>query len=349
MTETKAFQLDLEISDLKLKIQYLIIYSKLRLQSYDEISNQEVIIKNQEKIISESSDRKILTGFFKSSSGSEKIYYKRSVPVSKLIDNASVPHLVFVHDLGDYHGRYIEVGNQLIAKLGKKIIISWIDMKGHGLSSGTRAHTQSIPCLLADLKYFLGLEISEFYPRNILVGQGMGALIGMRYFQDDVSTNQKLDGLILSNLPVKLNVDFPEWILTILKKFKNTFSHIRIPLKLDGYQLAHDSNLAKAYNSDPLINQNIPISTIREVLANTLKVRTACYFINIPTLVLVGQKGKLINIESTRLFYKGMPKDKSTYRSYPNSGHDLFNDLDRELIYNDLYNWINVHYLESKG
>jgi lysophospholipase len=257
--------------------------------------------------------------------------------------------LFFVHDLGDYHGRYLDIGNQLIEKLGDNVLISWIDMKGHGLSSGTRAHTQSIQDLLQDLKHFLSLDIGEYKPKHVLVGQGMGALIGMRYFQEDVAVSQKLAGLVLSNLPVKLNVDFPEWILTILKKFKNSFSHIRIPLKLDGYQLTHDSELAKSYNSDPLINQNIPISTIREVLANTLKIRTACYFINIPTLVLVGLKGKLINIESTRLFYKGMPKDICRYHSYENSGHDLFNDLDRELIYNDLYNWINTHYPQSKG
>jgi lysophospholipase len=279
--------------------------------------------------------------------GLEKIYYKRSIPNSKNISEKKVklPHLIFVHDLGDYHGRYLEIGNKLIEKLGEKILISWIDMKGHGLSSGTRAHIYSFDDLLADLKHFISLEVMGFDLQNILVGQGMGALLGMRYFQQDVADFHKIHGLVLSNLPVKLNIDFPEWILKILKKFKNSFSHIRIPLKLDGFQLTHDIELAKSYNSDPLINQNIPVSTIREVLSNSLKIRTSCYFINIPTLVLVGEKGKLINVDSTRLFFKGMPKGLSSFFSYPNSGHDLFNDLDRDIIYNDLYNWINTYYL----
>ena len=306
-----------------------------------------MIIKN-EKMISETSSRSLLTGFFKSFSGLEKIYYKRSQPKNKTkskTNNKKTPHLVFIHDLGDYHGRYIEVGEKIIEKCGGDILISWIDMKGHGLSSGTRAHIPSFSDLLEDLNIFLNIKIEEFHVSTILVGQGMGALLGVRYFQEDFKNHKNLDGLVLSNLPVKLNVDFPEWILTILKKFKNSFSHIRVPLRLDGYQLTHDIDLAKAYNSDPLINQNIPISTIREVLANSLKIRTSCYFVNIPILFLVGEKGKLINIESTRLYYKGTPKELSSYHSYSHSGHDLFNDLDRDIIYNDLYNWINNHYM----
>lgn len=306
--------------------------------------------KNQkEKIISQTDERKLITGFFNSSKGVEKIYYKRSIPLKKNKELARFPHLIFLHDIGDYHGRYMEVGEKLIELLGNSVVISWLDIKGHGLSSGTRVHIEDFEELIQDFDTFLNLEIEDFELMNILVGQGLGALIGVRYFQEDFHSHIDLEGMILASLPVKLNLELPDWIINFLKGIKSNISHVRLPLKLDGFQLTHDIELAKKYNTDPLIHQNIPVSTIREIMNASSHIRTAGYFINIPTLFLVGEKDKLINTEKVRLFYKGAPKNLCQFRKYPNSGHDIFNDLDRDKIYLDLYNWIKAYFLEPEG
>ena len=313
-----------------------------------QINDQQKNEANKETIISQKNNRKVVTGFLSSSKGIEKIYYKRSLPIRKNPILLRVPHLIFLHDIGDYHGRYLAMGEKLIERFGDQIIISWLDVKGHGLSSGTRAHIDDFEELINDFNNFLNLEISDFEPMNILIGQGLGALIGMRFFQEDFHSHIDLEGMILSGLPVKLNLELPDWVIKILKSIKSSISHIRIPLKLDGFQLTHDIKLAKSYNSDPLIHQNIPISTIREVMNASSQIRTAGYFINIPTLFLVGEKDKLINTETVRLFYKGAPKEICDYKTYSNSGHDLFNDLDRDKICDDLYTWIMRHFINKK-
>ncbi len=300
------------------------------------MSNNE----DHEKMILETKDRKLIIGFFKSSVGLEKIYYKRSIPHQEL--NERIPHLVFVHDFCDYHNRYLDIANKLMSQMGNNLIVSWIDMKGHGLSSGRRAHIDSFDEYVCDMKFFLDLSLPGLKLDNIIVGQGLGALIGIKLFQEDCYNKGTLSGMIFSNLPTHINLNFPEWSMKILKRFKSSLGKIRMPLPLLGAEFGHERGL----DSDPLINKNLPISTIKEILKASLSIRSACYFINLPTLFLIGEQGKLVNVESLKLLCKGAPKALCESQVYQNSGHDLFNDLDRDIVQIDIYNWIKTNFLK---
>ena len=170
--------------------------------------------------------------------------------------------------------------------------------------------------------------------KNILIGQGLGSLVAARFYQEYLKTEWCLHGMILSSLPLRPNLEFPEWILSSVNSIKGPLARIRLPIKWT------DSKL-----KDPLTVKNIPISTIREILKTASNIKSSCYFINIPTLFLVGERSKSANNQAIKLFSKGIPKKFTEFKCYKNSGHDLFNDLDRDKIYRDLYNWINNYFL----
>ena len=153
----------------------------------------------KENFLGIQNQRKIYTGYFKSSRGNERIYYKRSFPQTDLLDK--IIHLFILHDAGDYHGRYKFLPEFLSHKMGERIVFTFIDLKGHGLSSGTRGHLDDFDEYCEDLEYLMNMTPRlESRISNIILGNGMGSLLALRYFQEYAhKVSSELSGLILSN------------------------------------------------------------------------------------------------------------------------------------------------------
>lgn len=310
--------------------------------------DQDVFDHSKESFLGIQNKRKIYTGFFPSSRGSEKIYYKRSFPETDLPDK--IIHLLILHDAGDYHGRYEFLPEFLSQKMGEEIVITWMDLKGHGLSSGTRGHLDDFDEYCEDLGHLMDvIPHPDSHISNIILGNGMGSLLALRYFQEYAhKVRSELSGLILSNPLIKLQIDIPKWGGFLMKGWQKTFTHVRFPYRFNGHDLCYDTERAKHYNSDPLVNHQVSMGIIREIFNVSRDIRTASYFLDIPTMFLVGERNHLIDLESVRLFYKGAPRKLSSFHSYQRSGHDLFNDLERDKVHQDIYNWLKKYYLNDE-
>ena len=172
---------------------------------------QNVFDHLKENFLGIQNQRKIYTGYFKSSRGNERIYYKRSFPQTDLPDN--IIHLFILHDAGDYHDRYKFLPEFLSCKMGERIVFTFIDLKGHGLSSGTRGHLDDFDEYCEDLEYLMNMTLRlDSRISNIILGNGMGSLLALRYFQEYAhKVSSELSGLILSNPLIKLQIDIPKW------------------------------------------------------------------------------------------------------------------------------------------
>ncbi|MCO4792137.1 MAG: alpha/beta fold hydrolase [Bacteriovoracaceae bacterium] len=308
----------------------------------------EIFDHSEEKYLGIKNNRKIYTGFFPASRGNEKIYYKRSFPESELPKH--FVHLIIIHDAGDYHGRYQFLADYMFRKMNDEIVVTWLDLKGHGLSSGTRGHLDDFDEYCEDLGTLMDkIPHPDSKISNILVGNGMGALLALRYFQEYAhKIKTELSGLIISNPLIKLQIDIPKWGGFLMKGWQKTFTHVRFPYRFNGYDLCKDSVMAKAYNSDPMINHQVSMGIIREIFNVSREIRTASYFLNIPTLFQVGEQNHLIDQNTVKLFYKGAPRSLSCFHSYERSGHDLYNDLDRDKAFLDIYNWLREHFYKNE-
>lgn len=295
---------------------------------------------DKEVLIDEDDKSKIFTGFFPSTCGEEKIYFKRKVP--KYIDESAI-NIVIVHDAGEYHGRHFHLSNYLTKKSDSKFITTWIDLKGHGLSSGTRGHISNLSEYSNDLAFYFknNNSIYDKY-RTCLIGHGLGALVALDFFRDheEVAKN-KITCCILSNPYIKFKVETPVSIDLLLTKWSNLFSKVRLPIHLNGFNVTSDIEEAENYNCDPLINKFITLSLFREIQKVSKEVRKLSYYLEHSCLFLLGGKDPFSSAEKTKLFIKGMPKNKGEYLFYENMGHDLFNEIGRDRMFNDIYNWLN--------
>ena len=152
-----------------------------------------------EKIVNKLNDKVVLDGYFKSSDGLETIFFKRLKYKKEDTKDDLNLNFIFIHDLLEYHGRYLDIANRLLQSFKNRSSVSLIDLRGHGLSTGTRHYVEDFENFSKDLILFLRyLKIVNEGEKNkfIIVGQGMGALVCLDAY---LKSRDQIDGLIISN------------------------------------------------------------------------------------------------------------------------------------------------------
>ena len=298
---------------------------------------------------SQSSRSFIASHFHSSSNETESIYYKYSFHQKK---KAKVC-MVILHDLYDYHERYLFI-DELIAnnQISEDVGIVWIDLKGFGLSSGARGYIDDFDEFTADIHSLIG-EIEQLNDifrddcKIIFFGQGLGALVALRYHQcfRDIDSN-RLNGLVLVNPIIKLNEGPTHWSEFLFEKIKTPLHHFKWTTSIDLTQISSLKEEVNKMQSDVLVSNLITYKLYDEVVRIGKEVREDAYFLDIPTLCLLSQQDNLIKRNASTLFFKGALKSVTSIKIYPNSSHDLVHDRDVLPAIHEVFDWLKVNYLK---
>jgi len=273
----------------------------------------------------------------KSHSKGESLYVKEWKSAKKRV----LHHFIILHDICDHHGRYEPLAQYLWEKFEEQIDITFIDLKGHGLSSGTRSYVKNFDEYIEDLHLILK-DDESFETKKVLIGQGLGGLIALSYVQKyEQIAREHISSIVLSNPLLYLNIEVHELYESILKKINKYAGKVRFPYKIKGSDLSTDRVRIESYNSDPLINHYMSISLVEEIVKKSKQLLDYSYFLDMPLLMLLSKQDFLVNWSKSSLFMKGMPKSLASERVYPHSAHDLFNEKNRDKVFNDIYNWIS--------
>lgn len=272
----------------------------------------------------------------KSNSGNETLYIREWKTKKKRV----LHHFIILHDICDHHGRYELLAKELWQKFNEEINITFIDMKGHGLSSGTRSYISNFDEYIEDLHIILN-DDESIETKKVLIGQGLGGLIALSYIQKyENVAKERISSVVLSNPLLYLKIDVHILYEKVFKRINKYAGKIRFPYHIKGSDLTHDRVRIESYNSDPLINHYMSISLIEEIVRKSNQLLDYSYFLDMPLLMLLSKDDFLVDWSKCSLFMKGMPKELASQCLYPHSGHDLFNEKNRDKVFNDIYNWI---------
>ena len=141
--------------------------------------------------------------------------------------------VVFFHNLGEYHDRYKDFAKFLYSK---KVGSIFIDMRGHGLSSGTRGHASSCHEILEDYETFFEHNVDLLESKDVfLCGHGLGALLCMsldNYYN-------KLSGMILVNPLVQYSESMDTGVHKYFGK-QSLFEKLKITIPMNSISKHHD-------------------------------------------------------------------------------------------------------------
>ncbi|MEC7277320.1 MAG: alpha/beta fold hydrolase [Bdellovibrionota bacterium] len=257
-------------------------------------------------------------------------------------DEEATWRLFFFHDIGEHSNRYENVFIELLESfraLGAPAFeIVTFDFKGHGKSSGTRGHIDSVDDLCLDSLIFLNEEGKKELP-TVIMGLGLGAIVSLKIYHHYFSKLQSdLSGLILINPALKLHWKIPSLFEGVARGGSLLMSKLRLPFHLAGELFAGDTLIAEEFDSDPLVNHSISLGSLFELQHNASLMRTSAYYLDIPVFMGISEKGKLYSSRIAELFAKGIVNCK--VESFTQADHDLFHHFDCENLFNSVYNWL---------
>lgn len=283
---------------------------------------------------------------FPSHDGSSEIYVDvlRNYESSEELDHS----LILIHDVTDSHQRVLPFARKLLSHIsGLKLIL--IDLRGHGLSTGTRAHVDNFEDYGLDfVRVYSELKASGILAKDerpICFGQGLGAVVLLQLYQIyEFPILRQLKALVLFNPILRFRGEFisrlPNWSSRVIKKGGESIKRLHLPIRFEGHSLTSLKDRASDYDSHPLVSHTITLSLFAEIIEACARLKSSCYFIDVPCFFVTSGRDYYADHKVTDIFMKGIPKELVTHISYANLLHDLYNEDLPDNFWDSLNSWM---------
>jgi acylglycerol lipase len=243
--------------------------------------------------------------------------------------------LICVHGVNEYSGRYLE----FFEKFKDDFSIYIMDNRGHGESEGYRAHVDSFSNFVQDLETFVAL-VSQSNPNKkiFILGHSLGGQIVTNYLI--AHPKNAFSGFILSSPNLKLTIKIT-WLKEFLaRNLAKHFPKFRLPNELKPEWLSHDLNVVEQFVSDPLVSHSITAKLGVEIVDNLAILPSQYKKIQLPALLLHAGADKITHPDGTKDLYEKIKSKDKTLKIYPGFYHEIFNEIDRDIVFSDLQNWL---------
>lgn len=233
--------------------------------------------------------------------------------------------IIFTHGLAEYSKSYIEIAEFFQSK-GYNVIT--YDLRGHGKSYGKRGYVDSYKDYVSDLNELV-IYAKKKSKKVYLVGHSMGGIITNIY----AATYNNVDGIIISSSPTNYlnsikSIRFVPKVLINNKKLKTNFD--------DSKLVANNTYIKDEFDLDYVY---LKIAT--EVLIKGIKrLKKSYYKYTLPALFLYSQKDLLVDYSNGQYIMDHIASKDKQLNVYSNSNHNIFNDIEKHQIYNDMLKWL---------
>ncbi len=274
------------------------------------------------------------------------IFYKHYLPANSTVLPKKLIHIIFQHGMIEYHKRHEDLFDALRLKYGKKLIISTMDLLGHGLSGGHRAYVDSFDTYQQDMKNFINICYERFYKdhsiKTHIISHSLGGLVSLKTVtNEEIQLPMKISSIVFVNPCISPKIELPKFAVRVVENFPETVNRVRVPLIYDAYDLSQDKEKAIAFMHDHLISKSITIKLGIETLHAVKHINSLSYFFDIPCFFILSGDDKVVDNEKTKLFITGMNKEIVKVKYYPNMRHDILNETCRNEVFQEIISYID--------
>lgn len=251
--------------------------------------------------------------------------------INKTIINEDFKTVIIVHGIAEHSKRYQHV-ELALNKAGYNTIS--YDQRGHGLSPYKRGAIKSFHDFVDDLHEIVTAQkdLSKVY----LLGHSMGGLIVHLH----AAKYGNVAGIISSGAATKTPSD-----AKLLKYIGFWYlRNIKISTKRFGQGLSRDKEVLDKYLEDPLVLKHIYLSLIGEMFIKGVKYLSKnSRKITVPIIYLHGALDPIVSVNSSTQMYEKINSKDKTIKIYPDSLHEIYNELNKEEVINDTITWLDKH------
>lgn len=218
-------------------------------------------------------------------------------------------------------------------------VFAW-DLPGHGKSYGQRGYIKSFSEFSERLDFVLQ-EIKKLVMDDnpiYLFGHSLGGLVTLKFILDH--PNAPVKALLLSSPALGVAVEIPKYKDSAARILNVLAPKITIPHELNFEDLSRDRTIIGTYPKDPLRHKKYSAPLYLGILSTMEEVHSRAHHIEIPVYIQAAGVDKIVNTVSTQEFFKRLGSSKKTLKIYENSYHEIFNDLNRQEVVDDLVSYL---------
>lgn len=246
-------------------------------------------------------------------------------------------NILLQHGLGEYSERYVWQYNQLIPKLvARGFNVYAIDLPGHGDSEGLRGQVDLNEALMHHLAARTAIESSL---PLVLFGHSLGGLVTAA---STIANQGAIAAVVLSSSAMQAPSKAWERALSKVATALNPAGEI--PLPRPGEEaLTRDLELLKVIAKDERMfhgkARNLVAKTVLE-LSDFVWGKISSW--QVPTLIIHGDKDLSTDHRQSIALAEAIPASDKYLRIYPGGFHELLNDLEKDLVEQELFDWLTA-------
>ena len=253
--------------------------------------------------------------------------------------------VIIVHGYGEHSGRYHWLTKRL---LSHGFSVYTYDHRGHGKSEGLRGYIPRHRYLLDDLGLFLD-RVQGKEENLFLLGQGTGACALLYYA---LERQLKAKGLILCGAAIKLRHGVSWWKAALSRIMATVLPTLNMPgflFKINPSHFTRNHAVGLDYRSDPFVYQGeLRSRTGWELIRSMRHIHRKMDAVRLPLLILHGEADNISDPKGSRELYERARTERKTLKLYAQASHEVFQDLDRERIFQDTLDWLNAQLAPPK-
>ena len=249
---------------------------------------------------------------------------------------APIALICHIHGQSDHSSRFAHVAEFFVKN---NIAFFAIDLVGHGKSTGKRGHISKFNDYLENVELLKDEAIKRFPGLPLFIyGHSMGGTIVLTqaYFSRD-----KVAGYIVTSPWIQLAFEPSKLKVALGSMVKEIFPGLTQPTGLDANLISHDATEVEKYKIDPLVHGKITTGAYFEIKKYGAALLTNAHKLRYPVLLMHGSGDQITSSEASRQLAEKR-SDLITYKEYAGLYHELHNEPERDMVFNDILNWINA-------
>lgn len=247
--------------------------------------------------------------------------------------------VVVAHGVNEHLGRHAGVVEALT---GAGFSVVGHDHRGHGRSEGRRGHVDDFDDYARDLVALVARE-RGLAPNDevVALGHSMGGLIAARAA---LSAQDQLAALVLSAPALAIGGGMPGWQRQVFLLMGRFLGHLPTPAGKPG-GLSRDPAVEEAFGRDPLNNlERTRLRLARQIYLGGEDARARAGELRLPLLVMHGTADPITDPAGSKAFVARAASADKELRLWPDSRHEIFNDLDKAEALAYLVGWLEARF-----
>lgn len=247
--------------------------------------------------------------------------------------------LLITHGLAEHSDCYHALAKRLTQE--KWNVWSW-DLRGHGRSEGKRGCVAHFADFMKDLGQFVQFyQTQKDLPTTeklILFGHSLGGQITTRAVLEGNTPSPH--AVVLSSPAFGLKKVVPGWKTKFAHLTAEWFPNLTLSNEISWRELSRDEEQLKTYDQDPLRHDRISPVLFLGMCEGFEVIAAKASEFETPLCLQIGGMDPMIDGAASRIFFDAVKSKVKQLNIYPDSLHEIYNDLDRDAVFNDLKSFL---------